>query len=195
MTEIIENKNINDTETNLITIDQAIEDFSKIKFKKYLSFGIKKIMINKILEICISENESGLKVVDYSLLSLVKQFTLVNNYTNIDFALEDTISVFDRLGENNVIVYILNNIDKEELMFFDVVLRQEIKQIKELDNSIQGVLAKGLNKLIEKLPDEKGIAKIIKDLPKQINKINPDKMQFIKNALDWNNGKFKDGEK
>jgi len=74
-----------------------------------------------------------------------------------------------------------------EKEFIDYVLRKEIEQIQLVDNSLASVVNKQLNKLIAILPDQKGLAKLIKELPKQINKIDQSKLKFITDAIGWKN--------
>jgi hypothetical protein len=173
---------------NLISVSEIKEDFSNIKVKTYLPFTVKKIMVDNIFDSIVAENENGLKIIDYSLLQFVKDFTLINNYSNLDFTELDTIEIYDLLKENGTLKYIIEKIPQEELSFFSEVISNEIQQIKEIDNSIQSILSKVLNKLIDKIPSDKALAKIIKDIPKQIEKIDPSKLKFIKDAIDFNNG-------
>ena len=58
----------------------------------------------------------------------------------------------------------------------------------KLDNSIEGIISKGLDKLLAKMPDNKGMAKFIKDITKQFDKINPEKLKFVKDAISWDKG-------
>jgi hypothetical protein len=173
---------------SLIKISEIAKDFSNIKVETYLPFAIKKIMVDNIFNSIVIENENSLKTIDYSLLLLIKDYSLINNYSNLDFSEEEVVEVYDLLKENGTLDYIINKISQEELSFFDEVIFAEIQQIKEVDNSIQAVLYKSLDKLIDKIPSDKALAKIIKSIPKQIEKLDPSKLKFIKEAIDFNNG-------
>ena len=184
---------------NLIKINEIAEDFSNIEVKQYLSYPIKRIIIDNILDSCVSENSNGLRIIDYSFLHMIKTFKLINEYTNLDFSEENLIQAYDQLCEKGVLDYVLGKINKSELEFFNEILNQEINQIHTVDNSVSGVLAKGINKsievvsekldkLIEKIPDEKGIQKLLKLLPKEVNKINPESIKLVAEALAFNKG-------
>lgn len=193
--ETIENINEN-VEINLITIDQAIEDFSKIDVKQYLPSIVKISIINKILDFCIIENENGLKRVNYSWLEIFKTVFIISNYTNIDidnFKVEELFGIYDQFQENGIYNYVIDKICKKEIEFIDNILKKEIEQVLTIDNGIGSILAKTLNRIVEKLPDEKGIKSLLKDLPKQINKINPEKLKYVSEAIGWNNGVKKEG--
>lgn len=197
--EMIKNQEI--VETNLITISEIIEDFSNVIIKSYIPYVVKSTMIKNILDVVVFENEQGLKTINYSLLSLVKEIVLFNNYTNVSIFedkeddennVEDTVFVYDKLKEIGVIDYVLSQIPHEEFYFFDEVINKEIEQIQMVGNGVSSILAKTLNKIVEKLPDQKSLAKLIKNLPKQINKIDPDKLKYVSDAIGWNNGVKKD---
>lgn len=176
----------------LLTIDIIREknydlDDGGLEVKQYLPLAAKQILINKILEICKKE-ENGTSKIDFTLKEFAYEFSLVNQYSNLDCQLDNIIKFYDELKENGIIDLIIKQIPVDEINFIDYVLEREIEQILNLDNSIEIIVGKALNKLIEKLPDEKGMNKLIKDLPKQINKIDPSKLQYITKAIGWNNG-------
>lgn len=154
------------------------KDFKEIIIKEYLSFPIKKIMINNILEFS-KVNQNSLIKIDYALMEMVKTVSIITQYTNIEM-LEDIVSAYDYMKENKIDEYVFDKISKDEILFIEKVIDLEIKQIKELDNSIQSVLSKFLNDLVDNLPDEKTINKIIKDIPKSLNKINPETLAVLK---------------
>ena len=171
----------------LVKINDVTEGFTNLEVKQYLPFGIKHILINTILESCIIEKD-GINRIDFSILEMMKQYLIVNNYTNLDLTENEILDSFDELLLKGIIEYVLNNIPSNELDFYDKILNQEINQIIKLDNSIESIVAKVLNQLLIKLPDEKGMNKLIKDLPKQLNKINSEKLKYITQAIGWNKG-------
>lgn len=174
---------------NLIKISEIAEDYSNIEFKPYLPFSIKKILIDNILKSVVLENEDGLKIIDYSFFELVKQYVLLNHYSNINLTDEkDIVNTYDQLKEKGIIDYVLNKIPQKELDFFEEVLSSEIQQIKEVDNSISSVLNKALNKLVEKIPDNKQLKSLGKSLIKDIDKLDPNKLSYMSSAIGWING-------
>lgn len=180
---------------NLIKYQDLKDNINKLEIKSYLPYSIKRVLLDTIFETCVSENENGIKAIDFGLIELVKKYKLINEYTNVDFTEVEVLVAFDEMSENGILKQILDEIPQEELDFFDNVIEQEIQQIREVDNSFQNVITKSLNNLINRLPDEKGMAKLIKDLPKSINKIDPEKLSYLTQAIGFNNGKHKSGDK
>jgi len=173
---------------NMIKINEVSEGFSNLEVKKYLSFGIKHTIIKNVLESSTVE-ENGIMRIDFAILEMVKLYSIINNYTNLDFTEGEVLDLYDQLMEQKIIEFVLKVIPSSELEFFDKVISQEINQIQKLDNSIEGIVAKGLNQLIVKLPDEKNMNKLIKEIPKQLNKISPDAMNFLADTIGWNTSK------
>jgi hypothetical protein len=189
--EINENTENEIQETNLIKISEIAEDYSNIIIEKYIPYIVKSTMIKNILNTVVTENTQGLKTINYPLLSLAKEIVIFNNYSNVDISQEDTVFVYDELKKSGAIDFVLENISPDELYFFDEVILHETQQLFRVENSVSNVLAKTLNTLIEKIPDQKSLAKLIKDLPKQINKIDQSKLKYVSEAIGWNNGKEK----
>lgn len=168
---------------NLITLSDinTKEDFTKIEIKSFIGFSFKKLYINNILETCKIVNDDGLCTIDYSLLEMFKAYILVSAYTNINLSDGDAIENYDEMYQIGVLDYVLERIDKKELDFFDRVLQNEIVQIQTVENSISNVISKLFKQVADKIPDKNFITKTIKDLPKTINKINPETLNILKN--------------
>lgn len=113
---------------------------------------------------------------------MIKQFKIVNEYTNIDFSDEELIDAYDQLFEKGIIEYVSNRINKKEIEFFDIIIEKEIQQIHIVDNSLQYILSKTLNKLINKVPNSKEINKIITKVRKEINNISPEMLNILKDV-------------
>ena len=176
---------------NLLNIDKIRQykyDMSEVlEIKSYLPLAAKQILLKNILDLCKKEENDIIKI-DYTLKEFAIEISLVNQYSNVDLQVDDVVEVYDELKQNGIIANIINQIPEEEINFIDYVLEKEITQIQAVDNSIEMVLAKTLNKIVNKLPDEKGMTKIVKSLPKEINKIDPAKLQYITKAIGWNTG-------
>lgn len=175
----------------LLTIEEIRKQNYDLKanlvIKQYLPLAIKQLLIKNILESCTIE-ENGIKKINFSLKEFAYEFILISQYSNVDCEVDSTVQFYDELKENGVINQIVKLIPESEITFINNILNQEIEQKQKIDNSVEAIIANALTKLVDKLPDEKGISKLIKDLPKQINKISPDKLQYISQAIGWNNG-------
>jgi hypothetical protein len=183
------------TEQNLLTIEEIRKnkydiDSLDLTIKNYLSLTEKKILIEKILDICVIEEE--IKRIDFALKQFAYEYMLINLYTNIQIEAEDIIEIYDELKENNVIDTILKKIPESEKEFIDYVLQNEIEQIQLVDNSLANAVSKQLSKFVEKLPDSNEINKMIPKISKQINKISPNSFKFLADAIGWKNGDNKD---
>jgi len=174
-------------ETNLLTMETIREKEYKIDdilyVKPYLSLSAKKVFIQNILDICLIS--SDINKIDFSLKEFAFEYILVARYSNIDFEVDDVLQLYDELKENGVIDLVLTKITISEKEFISRVLQKEIDQIQLVDNSLANIVSKQLNKLVEKLPDQKGLAKLIKDLPKQFNKIDSSKLKYLADAIGW----------
>lgn len=173
----------------LVKINEVSEEFSNIKVEQYLSFGIKHVMIKNIIEGSTIE-ENGIMKIDFAILDMMKEYYICNNYSCLDLSEEvEVLDSYDNMKKLGIIKYILNNIPSDELEFFNKIIDKEINQMQKLDNSIEGIVAKGIKQLITKLPDEKNMAKLVKDIPKQLNKISPESMNFLADTIGWNTNK------
>lgn len=160
---------------------KSIQDL--IEVKQYLSIIEKQLIANKIIDSCIVvDDESNLYKIDYFYKKLTSDVSFLVNYTNLEFS-ENLIEDYDYLAENVGIELILDQIPINEVEFILDLVDFELTQIIKLNNSIEGILASKLDKLIEKIPDQKGIKKIMNDIPKQINKIKPENLEILKGII------------
>lgn len=158
-----------------------IEQCEGLVIKKYLPLSMKKILINNILGMCIIEGD--IKRIDFTLKEFSYEYILVSEYSNINFDVEDIAGLYDELKEYGVIDNIIKLIPNSEVEFINCILQNEIEQIQLVDNSMINIANQALNKLVEKMPDQKGLIKIIKELPKQFNKVSPDSLKNLGKAM------------
>lgn len=176
-------------EQNLIKVSEIKEDYSNITIKKYIPFIIKQNIIDNILDTCVYINEeTGFKYVDSAMKRMAIEFSICNQVSNIDMSEEDNLELYDSLKESGVVAYILNNIDQSESTFITDCVNEQIEEIYKVDNSLQSVVSQGLNKLLAKIPDNKGMTKFIKDISKQFDKLDPEKLKFVKDVTAWDKG-------
>lgn len=162
-----------------ITKDLKLED---IEFKSYLPIIEKQILANKIIDSCIITDDVGLNRIDYFYKYLTTQVSLIINYTSLEFS-EELIKDFDCLTENGLLEDIIKQIPGSEIEVIMDIVEDELYQMVKLNNSVESILAKNLQQLISIIPDEKAIKRLMKDIPKQINKINPQQLSFLKDVL------------
>jgi len=177
-------------EASVLTIEtireKGYEIDSILYIKNYLPLSHKKLVIKRILDLCIIEGD--IKKIDFALKEFAFEYVLTNEFSNINFELEDVLALYDELKENGIIDKVSKLIPESEKTFIDNVLQKEIEQIQIVDNSLTSVISKQLSRLVEKLPDSNEINKMIPKLSKQINKISPDSFKFLTDAIGWKRG-------
>jgi hypothetical protein len=172
---------------NLVTIEQVKDNLELINIKQYIPFAFKKKMVEEIIGVCTSVDENGVIHVDSALKQMAFEFSVVNQYTNLDLP-DDNIEAYDLIKEYGIADYVFNKIDSNELSFIKNCLNEQINYILTINNSMENLVAKGIAKVANSFPDKKGWSKLIKEIFKGVNNINPDKLGFIKEAINWNNG-------
>jgi len=174
-----------------IEADKTVDDLLKVK--QYLSIIEKNLIVNKVIDSCITIDENnGLSKIDYFYKKLTTDVSLLVNYTNVEFS-ENLIEDYDYLAENVGIELILDQIPINEVEFILDLVDFELAQIVKLNNSIEGILASKLDKLIDKLPTDKQIKSLSKSLVKDVNKLDWDKVPMLKEI--WMTANGKSGEK
>ena len=156
---------------------EAIENL--VLVLPYLPFVEKKIMVDRIVDACINIDENGIYTVDNFNKKLMTDLVIIGNYTDLEFS-ENTLEDYDYLVKNKVVNHVINNMDVDELDFIYDLTHLEIEQKVKIGNSLESIVAKGLNDLISKIPDEKGMKKLMGDIPKLVNKIKPDNLELLK---------------
>lgn len=163
--------------------ENGVYNGTGIEVKPFISFIEKKILCLNVLENCMDVNENGMVVCDYFLRKLVQDINIIKQYTNIEISDDNYIYEYDFLVENELLDYILDRIVDSELSFINEMINKEIKQRISVSNSIENILFQKLQLLIDKIPDEKGIKKLMTEAKKQINGIKPQQLELIKNMI------------
>ena len=150
--------------------------------KKYIPFIEKKILCENIIDGCLETSENGLLICNNFMKKMLLDLKIIGTYTDIEFS-ENVVDDYDFLAENKIIDKIKESIDDSELDFIKSMVNKEIEQKIRIENSIENVLSQKLQQLIIKIPDQKGIKKIMNDIPKQINKIKPENLEILKGII------------
>jgi len=179
--------NIQDLKEILSKIDKTNINLNElIKVKSFISSIEKKLLLDNIINGCIETDENQIMKIDYFNKILVKDISIIANYTDLEFSDDDSIAEYDYLIQNGIFDYIIKNINEKEIEFINDLLYDELKQVLQIGNSIEGIIAKGLNKLIEKIPDEKGLNKMMSNMSKNLNKIKPENLNMMKELFSQN---------
>ncbi len=159
-----------------------------IEIKQYLSFVEKKLLCIDILESCIKADDNDILTCDFFTKKLITDLKLLSNYTDIEFT-DDFIKEYDFLVEYGVLDYIIENIPDSELVFIDEMIECELEQRIKIGNNLESIIAKGINKLTDKLPTDKELKSLSKSFVKHLNKFNWDKAPMLKEMCLTANGK------
>lgn len=155
---------------------------SIINFKSYLPFIEKKLLCDSIVEASLEQNENGLMVCDYYNKELSKNIGIIVNFTDIELG-EEFLQDYDILCELEVVDYVLNNMNQSDRCFIENMVDKNIEQEMKINNSLENIIANKLDKAIEKLPTNKEIRRIMNDIPKAINKIDPTNLEILKGII------------
>jgi hypothetical protein len=149
----------------------------------YLDLATKREIINTIINNCIVDN-NGIISVDYIQKQLATDLALLQFYSTTDI---DNIDM-DILYKDGVIDEFRREIPEIELNFIEDNVRLMLNEKKETENSLASILNKNLKLLISKIPTEKEMSKLLKNLPRALEKVSPETMGILK---DISNGKIK----
>ncbi|HHX70065.1 MAG TPA: hypothetical protein GX708_18705 [Gallicola sp.] len=165
-------------------------DFGELHIKTYLPLIHKKILVDNICTDLIEYDENGLAFVNEIQKKISISVAVLINFCDIEILeednMDDVIETLDLLFEtgkySEIEEYIGNDLDELKL-----AIETEIENIKLRNNSLESIVAKGLNKIINTLPNDKQIKKLIAEIPKQINKIKPEQLGLIKDMVKQQN--------
>jgi len=176
-------------------IKNDIENIKNVKVKSYLPILLKKSVIHGInndsLEIdglLVSSiiQKDSLYCVDYTNLHVSKFYLVTMLYTDIIFDTDDSVfETYDFFMENDLFDYVLSQI--KDMNFLNDLIDKELSQYLDLHNSLEytitKVLGDNLSKFVDKIPDAKGMEKLLKLLPNAMNKVSPEMRDIIKDIM------------
>jgi len=201
-TEIIEETvDIEDT-TNLISIKDIIDEkvkIAEIEVKRYLPLEVKMQMVDDIVNSVTSVNENGMLEVDYKVYDLMFTLVILREFTNLNLHDIDIFELYNKACKRGIVKYVYGNVDESEIEYIRICVEKIIEQKKTLTNNLENVIDRNIkhfiktveeisDKLINQIPTDKEINKIIK----KVGKINPDNLTYINSFMDALNGKKKE---
>lgn len=146
---------------------------------KYLNLATKKNICEEIKELSV-KYENGMAYIDYITMQLITNLHLLQFYYGID---PSTIDM-DELYENGTIQRAKDGIPESELEFIENNSWHLIKQEVDIYNSLSGMLNRNIRALIDKVPDEDELHKILNKMPKALEKIDPKTLELVKGIMD-----------
>jgi DNA primase len=141
----------------------------------YVNMATKKQLCEQIVENSLIDN-NGILSIDYINMRMGIDITLVQFYSNIELSETD----LDTLYENGKMDELKKAIPYSELNFIEENVNYMLDERKDTNNSLSSVINRNLANLISKIPDEKSMAKLMKNLPKALEKISPETLDILK---------------
>lgn len=177
----------------LSEIKDNIKLVDEIEVKKYIPMAYKKMIIDGIKAQCIKQQEgmSNMYYIDFVTKEIVSVLLITQSYIkNVEF---DEVEVENTLYDFYVSSGIWEKVEKEipanEINLIESLVYDTIYTELEIENSIEGVLLRGLNKIadvINKNLNPKEINKFIKTFSKEIKDFDVDKLGVVAKLLDFN---------
>ena len=167
----------------------------EIRVKKYLPIANKQITIcgfngedgkryEGIVEMCLKQNEDGLHYVDFIDKEIVMVLSIVQAYCadSIEFDDIEVDSMYDFYVESGLWKYIIYNISEDEYKQFVGFVENTLAQEMKLKNSIEGIVASGINKIADVIntnlnPME--LNKLVKTFSKEFKNFDLSKMEMV----------------
>ena len=160
----------------------------EIEIKQYLPMEKKLELAYTIYNSCI-DKDNGLLVVNENSMDIIKTYFITQYYTNLTLP-KDYFEGADLLISTGLYEVIKENIKDEINRIEDIIANIKMQELVkyEQENSIQYIIKDTLNQLIEKIPTADEAKKFVEEASKEINNFDPDKLKFIKDFMDKNNG-------
>jgi len=161
-----------------------------LEIRQYLPITEKITLIKSIFESAI-DRDNGLHILNKNSLDIAYRILLVQTYVPNLTLPKNTIEAYDLLCESGLYDFIYENIPTTELIDIEVGLKNHIETERdeyEQRNTIQYIIKDLLSGLIDKLPSKEEAEEFVKMASKEIEGFDPNKMEFVKSFLNWNNG-------
>lgn len=163
----------------------TIEDIrygKQIDYKDYCSASVKKNIIDNVV-LLIGTSNNWAKI-DRIQLEIMKVLGIIQGYTNIEISedLKQQVIEYEYIMSSGIYKKIRENA-LEDIVDLEDLLWETIKDRISEFNSIEAVVKRALDKVIEKVPDVKEMNKLITKFPTVLNKIKPENLNIIKEVF------------
>lgn len=155
-----------------------------MNIKSYLPIKDKLMLVEMVL---MNSMDEDTKKINFALKQMWMELLIVKFYTNIELEDGNVFEIYDKLKQDDTVATVFESLSAYEYKFIEESINRQIKQEQEYAHSIGVVVKESLDKLLAKIPDEKAMNKLIKLLPKELNKVNPESLKMLGEALKFNN--------
>ncbi len=160
-----------------------------ISIKQFIPIQGKINLASSIFESAI-DRSGDLHILDGNKLDIAYKVLVVGEYTNITLP-KDTVVSYDMLCRSGLFDVVYDAIPLDERLLLESVLDNYIDAERdeyEQRNAIQYIVKDLLQKLMNKIPDGVELDELVKNASEEFANFDPDKMEFLKSAMDWNSG-------
>ena len=159
--------------TEIIDLSQK-NDLEGLKrnLKPYLPFLEKTILVNDVLEACIIRNDKYIDRVDIMKKNLVVDIYILRDYFSAEFDPKKIVEEYDQLKEAGAIDFVKDNMNPAELDFILNSIEESIEQEIKISNSIEGIIATGLDTVINKIPKQPTLTRWVNKLADGMKNFN-----------------------
>jgi hypothetical protein len=150
----------------------------KVKIDKYIPINTKRLLIDTVKNSCIYEQD-GMYYIDYIQKEIAYNLAILSFYT--DFV-TDNINTYDHLNNMGAFDYICQTIESECNFIYNMINKELNQKVNTL-NSVGAVIAKTLGDFINKVPNLSSLSGLLSNLPKTLNKVNPEVLKIFAKEL------------
>jgi hypothetical protein len=156
----------------------------EVEVLQYLPMVSKATFISFLANESFVDSEDGIKVFSPIELELNRIYAYIKFYTNVKFNNKENLyDIYDQYKSSGDFEKILDAIPESEISVIENSIYEAIEEKKREQSEIGIVLAKFLEKVNSKIPDSKGINKLIKSLGKEIKGLSPENIEMLKGLL------------
>lgn len=149
-----------------------------MEIKNFLPIVSKKLLCESIVQNSLIE-KNGFLFIDYISRTIAENIMIVQTYTDLDV----TVADYDKTDEEIGFANIISQLPKSEVNFIKATVDNMLEQEIIVNNGLAKMIDRNISKLLEKLPSEKAMAKMIKDIPKTLGKISPEMLSTVQTAM------------
>jgi len=169
------------------------KDFD-IKVEKSIPIGTISIMVGDTADACVKANDDGMLCCDFVSKKLNVDVNFIVHFADIVFDGENDIDDYDWLWANGVIKLVYDAIDKDYVDMINGLIDDEIKQRIALANSVEAsvakgvaILANGVDAVVKKLPTNRQINNLIKNVGSELKNFDPEKLGALGDLMKLSN--------
>lgn len=169
----------------------------KVEVLQYLPMVQKATFISFLANECFVDLEDGIKVFSPIEYELNRLYAYLKFYTNVDFAEDANLyDIYDQFKSTDDFGKILEVIPDGEITSIEIMLdeaieekKEEIKALENKNNKIKEdenlnlIIKDFLDRLLQKIPDDKQIKKLTKSIVKDLKSISPNNWDMLTNIF------------